>query len=253
MAQATMLQAMARASIRLGIRDETWPALKSGLAIFQQPPPTGVRVDTPNGAQYLLYSMRPRLFVLNGFAQALVGLYDFGAYANDDTARALYATGDAELQTVLPSYDTGAWSLYSRDEVTRESDLSYHRLVTGFLQGLCDRTQSASYCTYRQRFDNYLTLPPAVEITSTRLRGGRPGRIKFRLSKISRVGIRVLKGDRVTFAGTQVAGYGRRAFAWTPPRRKGRYMIELTATDLAGNATSTSRPLEVLKGRRRKK
>ena len=54
------------------------------------PPPEGVRVDTPVGAHYLQYSFAPRLHIINGFVQALNGLYDFAACANDaDGARAL--------------------------------------------------------------------------------------------------------------------------------------------------------------------
>jgi hypothetical protein len=251
MAQATMLQATSRASIRLGIRDETWPLLKAGLGVFQQPPPTGVRVATANGVHYALYSQRPNLRVLNGFAQALVGLYDFGAYANDDDARALFAEGDRELQQELPTYDTGAWSLYSRVEVTRESDLGYHRLTTGFLEGLCERTLLPAYCGTRDRFNAYLATPPVLSVRTERLRGGRTGRIWFRLSKISRVSLRLSRGTRTVFATSSTVGYGKRAFSWTPPNRARNYVLALTATDLAGNTATFDTELEVVRGRKK--
>ena len=252
MAQGTMLQATARASIRLGIREETWPLLKSGLNIFEADAPAGVRVSTGSGAHYALYSQRPGLRVLNGFAQALIGLYDFGAYANDDRARALFAAGEAELTQELPAFDTGAWSLYSRVDVTREADLSYHRLVTDFLAGLCERTGNPTYCDYQQRFAGYLTTPPALEVISRRLRAGATGRLKFGLSKISRVGVVVKRGRRTYLSTSATVGYGRRYFSWKPTRR-GTYTVTLSATDLAGNSAAAEGEITVLPKKKKKR
>ena len=102
------------------------------------------------GAHYLLYSFAPGLRVLNGFIQSLVGLYDYAALAGDPRARALFAAGEREARAEVPAFDTGAWSLYSRGSVTRESDLGYHDLLRDFLDGLCDRTAAtAVYCDGR--------------------------------------------------------------------------------------------------------
>jgi hypothetical protein len=254
MAQATILQAMSRASIRLGIREQTWPLLKSGLNVFETPPPSGVRVTTSRGAHYVLYSQRPNLRVLNGFAQSLVGLFDFAAYANDDRARALFSAGDAELQSALPDYDTGAWSLYSRLEVTREADLSYHRLVTGFLENLCKRTLAPAYCESEQRFATYMTEPPTLEVTTRRLRGATTGQIRFGLSKISRVSVRVTRKRKTVLSRSGVLmGYGRRSFSWYPPNKPGSYSVSLSATDLAGNSMSVAADVEVLKKKKRRR
>jgi hypothetical protein len=253
MAQATMLQATARASIRLGIREETWPLLKSGLTMFATEPPAGVRVPSGDGAHYVLYSQRPGLKVLNGFAQALVGLYDFGAYANDDIARTLYADGDRALHAELPAYDTGAWSLYSREEVVREADLGYHRIATGFVGGLCERTLDPSFCDYESRFTRYLTEPPRVEVLTRRIRGGTTGQVKFGLSKVSQVSLRITRGDKLVHAGSARVPYGRRSFTWSAPRKRGLYGVQLTATDLAGNTASATGEVEVLKPRKTRK
>jgi hypothetical protein len=51
-----------------------------------------------------------------------------------------------------------------RGSVKRESDLGYHRLLRGFLAGLCDRTGGTAYCTARDHFGFYETQPPVVEV-----------------------------------------------------------------------------------------
>ena len=50
-------------------------AARAALGIFRVAPPEGVRVDTPAGAHYLQYSFAPSLHIINGFVQALNGLY----------------------------------------------------------------------------------------------------------------------------------------------------------------------------------
>jgi hypothetical protein len=135
--QGTAIQALARGAVRLG-RPAYFDDARQALPIFETPPPLGVRLATPNGAWYLIYSFAPDQLVLNAFIQSLVGLYDFATLANDPTGRALFAAGDAEARIDVPHYDTGAWSLYDQ---STESDLGYHELLDGFLRNLCNRTQ----------------------------------------------------------------------------------------------------------------
>ena len=111
LSQGTALQALSRAAARLG-EPRYFEAARAALGIFRTAPPEGVRVDTPVGAHYLQYSFAPGLRILNGFIQALNGLYDFAAFANDAEGRALFAAGEAEARVELPTFDTGAWSLY---------------------------------------------------------------------------------------------------------------------------------------------
>jgi hypothetical protein len=140
LAQGTALQAYARAAVRLNA-PQFFQAARSGLGIFREAPPAGVRVATPVGAHYLIYSFAPGLRVLNAFTQALNGLNDFAVLANDAEGRAMFAAGEAQLRTELPAYDTGAWSRYS---LHREADLSYHKLARDFLRNLCTRLTTAA-------------------------------------------------------------------------------------------------------------
>ena len=102
LAQGTGLQAMARTATRLQRQAEVFPIALRGLGIFQTAPPAGVRVESGNGAHYLQYSGLARFFVLNGFIQSLVGLYDFAQLTGDATARALFDAGDLAAQAGGP-------------------------------------------------------------------------------------------------------------------------------------------------------
>jgi hypothetical protein len=253
LAQGTALQSIARAAVRLQRTEEIWPLTKRALALFRLPAPEGVRVDANGGAHYLIYSFSPDLRVLNGFIQALIGLNDYAALANDDEARQLFADGDRSARVEVPQYDTSAWSLYSRGAVVHESSLSYHELLTGFLENLCTRTSEPVYCETGQRFTDYLTLDPQIKLVTQRLRGGKPGAVRFDLSKISRVGIRVARGSTVVLSRAEVMGYGRRSFTWAVPRKAGDYDVRLTAVDLAGNVSESYGALEVLEPRKKKR
>jgi hypothetical protein len=249
LAQGTGLQAIARAASKLGRLPELLPQIQRGLTLFEQPPPVGVRVPTANGAHYLQYSFWPGLRVLNGFVQSLNGLFDVAQLTGDPRAARLFADGDREARVEVPTYDTGAWSFYSRDAITRESDLGYHTVLRDFLAQLCLRTGAEPYCTAQAHFTTYLTVPPTVALRTTRLRGGKPGALQFSLSKISRATVRVTgpKGNEVLAAATGVIGRGLRAVTWRVPRKPGAYTVQVDATDLAGNAATVLGAVEVLK------
>ena len=136
LAQGTGVQAFARAAVRFG-EPRYFEAARAGLGIFRTAPPSGVRLATPAGAHYLIYSFAPGLRVLNGFTQALNGLHDFAVLANDAEGRALFAAGEAQLREELGRYDTGGWSLYALGG--RDADVSYHTLARDFLRNLCER------------------------------------------------------------------------------------------------------------------
>src|SRR3954447_14046867 len=187
LAQATGLQAMARSATRLGRQADVFPVGLAGLKIFQTPPPTGVRIASGDGAHYLQYSGLPKLKVLNGFIQSLVGLYDFAGLTGDATARTLFEDGDRAGRAEVPAFDTGAWSLYSRGSSSRESDLGYHILLRDFLTNLCTRTAAVEYCAAGQHFTAYLTTPPVIEVLPAAIIRSRSGRLRLNLSKVSRI------------------------------------------------------------------
>src|SRR6185436_17972338 len=116
-----------------------------------------------------------------------------------------------------------------------ESNLSYHELLRDFLTSICDRTQTPVYCTTEQRFTGYLTTPPALELATKRLRGGKTGVLTYSLSKISSTAISVTapSGRTVLSVAAGIVGHGKRTVSWNVPRRAGIYTVRISATDLA--------------------
>lgn len=240
LAQGTALSALSRGTKRL--KDPEWVGFaQSALGIFQAAPPTGVAQRTSAGTHYLQYSFAPSLHILNGFVQALNGLWDYATISGDPEGEALFSAGDAEARFELPHYDTGGWSRYSNYS---ESNLNYHKVLRDFLLGLCTRKEAAGdsgepYCRYGYRFAKDLTSPPVVDIASPR----RVARAKHATTTVFRID----KPATVTFAVHGAGGFsrsfsvssGRHTVTWTP-KRAGSYSIDIAATDLAGNSDRVS-------------
>ncbi|HEY6761468.1 MAG TPA: D-glucuronyl C5-epimerase family protein [Baekduia sp.] len=250
LAQGTALSALSRAAVRL--KDTRYfDAARSALGIFKTPPPAGIARPTSHGTHYLQYSYAPELRIVNGFTQALNGLHDFAALANDAEGRALFASGEQALRAELPGFDTGAWSLYSKPGA--ESNLNYHKVLRDFLQGLCDRMTADPagpspklYCDTAQRFTADLTTKPKLEITapSTPLRARRAAHVAFTLSKISTVTITARRAGRLVLDRSARLAYGHHLIS-VKPSQAGPLVVRVAATDLAGNANATQVTLHV--------
>ena len=137
LSQGTGLEVLARAYSRFK-EPADLTAAQQALGVFETAPPQGVRVKTAAGALYAEYTYAPSDRILNGFIQALVGLYEYTAITKDPLGLQLFEAGDAEARAEVPRYDTGGWSLYDQ---FGESSLNYHELLTEFLQHLCERTR----------------------------------------------------------------------------------------------------------------
>ena len=258
LAQGTGLSALARGAVRLE-DPRYFAAARSALGIFKVPPPVGVLDKTAAGAHYLQYSYAPGLHIVNGFTQSLNGLHDFAELANDAEGRALFAAGERELRVELPSFDTGAWSLYSRPGA--ESDLGYHKVLRDFLQGLCDRLEDAPgsvpttsnggtqagatgtdpvdpaiYCDTARRFTLDLTTKPVVKVaTPPALRAKGSGAVRFTLSKVSTVTVTAVRRGTVVLSQTARMGRGAHEVG-IRPAQPGPLLVRVRAVDLAGNA-----------------
>ncbi len=280
LAQGTGVQALARGAIRLA-QPRYFEAARAALGIFRTAPPSGVRIATPAGAHYLIYSFAPGMRVLNGFNQAVNGLHDFALLAHDAEGMALFTAGEAQLRTELPAYDTGAWSRYS---LHTEADLGYHKLARDFLGNLCSRLKedatrpapgaaagapqtggsvpgappaqpaapvpdAAPYCSAAQRWTSYLSQSPVVKLVSRRVRAGKPAALRFTLSKPSYVKLAVVRDGRTFTVLSARLGSGRRSLRWAKPQAGEAFVVQVRATDLAGNVATTKGELEVLKKR----
>lgn len=137
LSQGTALQVLARSWSRFK-EPALLTAAQQAVGIFQTPPFTGVQVKTPTGSLYAEYTYAPSDRILNGFIQAVVGLYDYTQITKDPLGLKLFEAGDAQARVETPRFDTGAWSMYDQYS---ESNLNYHELLSEFLAHLCERTR----------------------------------------------------------------------------------------------------------------
>lgn len=243
MSQGTALQTLADAYKELG--DRSYLAVAhSALPVFSTPPPAGVGVKTYLGMRFVQYSFAssPGEEVINAFLQTLIGLDDYAQASGDPVAQRLFAEGDAEAQAELPRFNTGAWSLY---QPGLEDDLSYHQLVTGFLQQLCTMTKTPIYCTTAASFQLDVNTPPKLKLVTTQLKVNLTTDVYFTVSKISRVGITITRDAKTVFLTSASFPYGEHYFAIPALKPAGAYTVQLDATDLAGNYSQTSAPVQV--------
>ena len=234
LSQGTAITALVRGYQVL--KDPTYLAVaRSAVKAFTTSAPVGVRTRAFGGDWYAEYSFAPSTFILNGFLQALNGIWDLYSVTKSSSVRAIFTRGSRAAKRALPHYDTGAWSLYTLNG--QEDDLNYHRLVRDFLKGLCDRTQDRVYCTYSTRFTNYMHEHEKLRYVGPRsARARRAVPLTFRLSKISCVTVTVKRGASTVFSSRVLQPYGTRSFTFVP-RSAGTYTVEFTAYDYLNHLT----------------
>jgi len=96
------------------------------------------------------------------------------------------------------------------------------------------------YCTTAQRFTADLHTPPAIALLSKTLPGGARAGVQLSLSKVATVVLTVRHGAKVVWSDSATVERGKPRLLWVTPAGGGSFSVELTATDLAGNVSSTS-------------
>jgi hypothetical protein len=231
MAQSVAVVALGRAARTLKRPDYNVTA-HNALGAFSTRRPTGVRTRGPmGGVHYLQYSFSPRLFIFNAFGQSLIGLYDYGRLAKDPVATKLFEQAEPEARREMPYSDVGDWSRYSFRG--RESTQEYHELLREVMQGLGRRLGLTSpYCLRAIRYRDYQTAPPKLTLRlPPAARPKRMMRVRFSLSKLSVVELRIFKGRRMAFKKLATFRRGSRAFSWRP-KSAGNYRVRIAAKEL---------------------
>jgi hypothetical protein len=255
LSQGTALQALARAWSRTH-EAQYLNAAQQALGVFRSGPPAGVRVAEPAGAHYLEYTYAPDERIVNGFVQALVGLWEYAKLTGDPAGQRLFEEGDAQARVEVPHFDTGAWSMYDQHS---ESDLSYHELLAEFLEHLCQRTSLGEplapapqpipgdevYCETAKRFRADLRTPPQVALTTASVRAGERAGVQIRLSKVSIVTLTVKSGEKTVWVNRATVEGGTPRLLWVTPSKPGEYGVTLKAVDLAGNEEVASGSITV--------
>ncbi|MEA2268999.1 MAG: hypothetical protein QOC64_1609 [Solirubrobacteraceae bacterium] len=150
LSQATAVQALTRAAVKLG-RPDLIPVAGHAAAAFAARPPAGVRVGVGrDGSWFVLYSFLPRQRVLNAQLQSLNALFDLGQASGDPRARALYRDGLRVARRRIGAFDTGRWSKYAHPGAL--ADLNYHVLNRDLARGVCRRSGERAICRAADAF-----------------------------------------------------------------------------------------------------
>jgi hypothetical protein len=239
MTQATAVSALARASRALDV--PRWrKAAHRVLGAFEAAPPLGV----DGGDHFLMYSFSPGLRIFNGELQAVSGIGELAALWPDRRAHRLFRRGERGARAMVAAADTGAWSLYSF--AGREATLSYHRLIAEFLGDMCAHTDRQTYCAAEQRFARYEREPTRIGIAPLeRLRAKRTMTVRFRISKISSVKVRLYGRKGLALSRDMTLPYGTHQVGWTPSAR-GRYRLRIEAQGPSGPVGVKARTIRVV-------
>jgi hypothetical protein len=96
------------------------------------------------------------------------------------------------------------------------------------------------YCTTAQHFTADLHTPPVISLLSKTLPGGARAGVQLSLSKISTLSMTVRQGSHVVWTNSATVERGKPRLLWITPTKGGTFSVELTATDLAGNFSTTT-------------
>ena len=239
MAQAVAAQALSRASALLADPSLLQAAGRAFAAV-----PLALVQQLATGPWIKLYSF-DREVVLNAQLQSILSLQDYAQATNDPNAAGLAQQLTASAQALLPRFDTGYWSLYELGGA--EASLDYQQYVTQLLVKLAQRNpDDPTWQDAATRFYAYIKQPPQIVPTPL----GQPltiypkprdnfldtAVVTFTLSKRSKVTLSA-GGQSVT----QWLDGGQQTLAWNPGTlAPGTYPAQLSAVDLAGNASSVA-------------
>ena len=237
LAQGTGIQSIARVAQRTGREAEVLPIADQALGVFETATPAGVRVHDRQRPPLRALLLRPRP-------------------ARDQRLRAGARRPLRPRQDRQRRARPHALRRRRARRARRAADLRHRRLVAVLARlgrarvrpllppaaarvpaSMCNRTDDPVYCDTELRFAQYELEPPQLSLVTTRLRGGTEGKLRLRLSKISRVGLRVKRAAeaRLDPPRRSSLGHGTPFLRWPVPRKAGDYDVELTAVDLAGN------------------
>jgi D-glucuronyl C5-epimerase C-terminus len=161
LSQATAIEALTRAAIRLGRPDFLATALRLAR-LMAVPPPVGVHVTFPRGGTwFLLYSFDPGQLVLNPDLDAVIALHDLRLATHSRFVARLARSGLLTLERNIARFNTGRWSLYAYGGPL--ADLNYHAVNLELAQKLCQRTGAGAICRSARSFQRELnTRCPVV-------------------------------------------------------------------------------------------
>jgi hypothetical protein len=97
---------------------------------------------------------------------------------------------------------------------------------------MCTRRLGQIYCDYASRYRGYQVDPPELNFTGPDVAATRQWTsIRFSVSKLSAVEVKVYKGGQLAFRRLATFSRGNGSFAWKPSS-PGLYTVQLGAKEL---------------------
>ena len=241
MTQATAVSALARAARALD--EPRWREAAHARARRLRAPPPPLGVD--GGDHFLMYSFSPGLRVFNGELQAVSGVGELAALWPDRRAppavpprrarRARHGRGlrHRRLVAVLVRRPRGHARLPPADRGVPRRHVRAHRPARPTAT-----PRSASPATSASR-------PASASRRCERLRARHSTAVRFRISKVSTVKVRLYGRTGLALSREMTLPYGAHQVGWTPPAR-GRYRLRIEAQGPSGPVGVKARTFRVV-------
>jgi heparosan-N-sulfate-glucuronate 5-epimerase len=108
------------------------------------------------------YVTHPPSHVLNGHIFALLGVYDYWRFFNDDDAARLWQQGTNTIRQHWSRWDCGYWTWYDLYPVRRLASRMYHRLHIRLIKKLSELNEDAELSNLAGRWHHMLNHPVCV-------------------------------------------------------------------------------------------
>ncbi len=162
LAQGNGLSLLVRAARATGDPGFTEAAHKAFQPLLLDVSSGGVLVTDARGRLWIEeYLVDPPSHILNGFIWAAWGVHDYAQWSDQEVARRLFERCVTTIESALPEYDTGRWSLYELPAGGPPMPASgyYHRLHIAQLRVLERLTSRSAFGTVADRWQGYLDSP----------------------------------------------------------------------------------------------
>jgi len=162
LAQGTGVSLLVRAAKCTGDRRFSDAAHKAFASLSSDIPDGGVLATDDRGRVWIEeYLVNPPSHILNGFMWALWGVLDYARWSNSKPANDLFESCVSTLQSALPEYDTGRWSLYELPAggTPMLASRYYHELHITQLRVMERLTRVPQFGSVAARWQRYLEDP----------------------------------------------------------------------------------------------
>lgn len=156
LAQARGASVMVRAWMLTG-RDDYLNRASQAVSKFDLPVENGGYLASfePTGSPYFEEYPEMRSTVINGFLSTVFGLFELSHWGKDERARNLLEMAYDSLESMLPAFEEGGWTVYDRrpgESRANPHSAFYHEMMVEYLRVLAVIEPRESFKAIRDRW-----------------------------------------------------------------------------------------------------